>query len=96
MIPQTPEFAVPILKAVVLFSSAVLLFLSEPAINRMSQCSKFITRLSFHLLAVGGAGNVLWVMLGDTPNWPETIVITGAALLLLLDRVRPGSRSDRS
>ena len=54
MIPQTPEFAVPILKAVVLFSSAVLLFLSEPAINRMSHCSKFTTRMSFHFLPLEG------------------------------------------
>lgn len=96
MIPQTPEFAVPILKTLVVVSSTVLLFLSEPAINRMSACSKFITRLSFHLLAVGGAGNLLWVLLGDAPNWPETIIVAGAALLLLLDRVRPWSRADRS
>lgn len=96
MIPPTPAFAVPILQIIVMVCSAIVLILSEPAINRMSPCSRFCTRLSFHFLTVGAAGNILWVMLGETPNWPETIIIAGAALLLLLDRVRPGSRADRS
>jgi len=75
MIPDTPEFAVPLLQVMVFASAIIIVFLSEPAINRMSPCSPWITRLAFHFLTVGGAGNALYVALGDKPNWPETVII---------------------
>ena len=95
MIPDTPEFAVPLQQVMVFASAIIIVFLSEPAINRMSPCSPWITRLAFHFLTVGGAGNALYVALGDKPNWPETVIICGVAQLLVRDRLRPRVKGDR-
>ena len=95
MIPDTPEFSVPLLQVMVFASAIIIVFLSEPAINRMSPCSPWITRLAFHFLTVGGAGNALYVALGDKPNWPETVIICGVAQLLVRDRLRPRVKGDR-
>lgn len=95
MIPEIPVWVTPILQSVVLLSSIVVLFLGEPAINRMSPCTPMITRMSFHLLVVGSFGNIVWTCLGDVPQWPEVIVIAGIALLLVCDRIRPRSGGDR-
>lgn len=95
MTTDIPDFAVPLLQALVFVSALIVLFLSEPAINRMSPCSSWLTRLAFHFLVVGGAGNALYVALGDKPNWPETVMIAGVALLLVRDRLRPRAAGDR-
>lgn len=88
MVPEIHPFFVPILQVIVFVSSLVVTVLAEPAINRMSPCSPFLTRIAFHCLTVGGAGNALYVAIGDRPNWPETIIIAGVALLLVRDRIR--------
>ncbi len=95
MTPPVPALFVPALQTVVLISAAIILILAEPAINRMSPCSPFLTRLAFHCLAVGAAGNLLWVTLGDAPSWPETVILAGIALMLVRDRLRPRVAGDR-
>lgn len=95
MIPDTPEFCTTLMQIIVFVSSLIVMFLGEPAINRMSPCSGWLTRLAFHCLTVGGAGSALYVALGDKPNWPETIIVSGIALLLVRDRLRPRVRGDR-
>lgn len=84
------------LQLVVVLSSSVVLFLAEPACDRMSPCTPLIVRISFHFLAVGAAANLVWIlMLDDKPNWPEAIIVAGIALMLVCDRLRPRSAADR-
>lgn len=92
---QIMSIIAPATQIVVLVSAAIVLVLAEPAINRMSPCSPLLTRLAFHLLAVGAAGNLLWAALGDIPSWPEALIIAGIALLLVRDRLRPRVSGDR-
>lgn len=95
MTTEIPHEFAHILQIVVFVAAAIVLALAEPAINRMSPCTPFIARLSFHLLAVGAGGNLLWIALGDQPNWPESIIIAGIALMLVCDRLRPRKAGDR-
>jgi hypothetical protein len=95
MIPLLPDFLIPLSKGIVFFSSLITLILAELAINRMSPCSPFLARFAFHCLAVGGAGNLVWVALGDSPQWPEAVMGLGVALLLGFDRIRPRSGDRR-
>jgi hypothetical protein len=95
MTTTPPAYLAHALQIVVFASAAIVLTLAEPAINRMSPCTPFIARLAFHLLAVGAFGNLLWVALGDTPNWPESVIIAGIALMLVCDRLRPRKAGDR-
>lgn len=95
MTPELPAWCTPILQALQFLSSAVVLVLGEPAINRMSPCTPWFARLSFHFLVVGAFGNLVWTSLGDIPQWPETIVVCGAAILLLCDRRRPREKESR-
>lgn len=83
------DFAQAVLQAVVLLASGVVMALAEPAINRMSPCTPLIVRLAFHLLTVGAGANIGWVLLGDAPSVPEAIIVSGIALLLVCERVRP-------
>ncbi len=95
MTPLLPDFFIPLTKGIVFVSSLVTLILAEPAINRLSPCSPFLARFAFHCLAVGGAGNLVWVALGDPPRWPEAVMGLGVALLLGFDRIRPRAQGDR-
>lgn len=91
--PTLPDALTTIIQSAVFISSIIVLMLAEPAINKMSPCTRFVPRLAYHLLVVGAAGNILWLLLGDTPNWPESIIISGIALLLICDKFMPRSSS---
>lgn len=77
-----------LLRAIALLSSLVVLFLAEPAINRMSPCTNGTTRFAFHLITVGGFGNTVFILLGDRPSVQSLFVLAGLALLLLCERRR--------
>lgn len=95
MTPEIPVWLTPILQAASLLSSIVVLVLGEPEINRMSPCTPRIIRLSFHFMVVGAFGNIVWVALGNVPQWPDAIFIAGVAMLLICDRMRPRVYGDR-
>jgi hypothetical protein len=68
----------------------------NPGVTAATTAAKAVgARLAFHFLTVGGAGNALYVALGDKPNWPETVIICGVAQLLVRDRLRPRVKGDR-
>lgn len=75
-----------VLKLVVLMASAVVLVRSEPALNRMSRETTFLVRVAFHLLAVGSAAQIVFVVVGDTPSWPTAILLVGVAGLLACEK----------
>jgi putative chitinase len=89
MIPSLPDALIPVMQGVCFISSIVTATLAEPAINRMSPCTRFSPRLAFHLLFLGAVGNALWLLLGDQPNFPETTLSAGVAMLLICDRLFP-------
>ena len=75
-----------ILQAIVLVAALVIVVRSEPALNRMSRCTPFMIRASFHLLTVGAVAEIVFILAGDVPSWPTAITSVGVAALLLCER----------
>lgn len=76
----------PILQAIVLVAALVIVVRSEPALNRMSRCTPFMIRASFHLLTVGALAEIVFILAGDVPSWPTAITSVGVAALLFCER----------
>jgi hypothetical protein len=75
-----------ILQAIVLMAAIVIVVRSEPALNRMSPCTPFMIRASFHLLTVGAVAEIVFILAGDVPSWPTAITSVGVAALLFCER----------
>lgn len=75
-----------VLRVVVLLASVIVLARSEPALNRMDRDTSLIVRVAFHLLAVGAAAQIVFLVLGDLPSWPTAIVLVGVAGLLICEK----------
>ena len=75
-----------LLKFVVLLAAGVIVVRAEPALNRMSRCTPFMIRASFHLLTLGAAAEIVFILSGDVPTWPTAIMIIGVAALLICER----------
>lgn len=75
-----------LLQAVVLLAAVVIVARAEPALNRMSEGTPFIIRISFLLLALGAIAEIVFIFGGGVPSWSTAIVITGAAALLICER----------
>lgn len=75
-----------LLQAIVLAAALVIVVRSEPALNRMSQCTPFLIRVSFHLLTVGAIAEIVFILAGYVPSWPTAITSVGVAALLFCDR----------
>lgn len=75
-----------ILQAIVLVAALVIVVRSEPALNRMSRCTPFMIRASFHLLTVGAIAEIVFILAGDVPSWPTAITSVGVAALLFCER----------
>ena len=75
-----------LLKFVVLLAAGVIVVRAEPALNRMSRETTFLVRVAFHLLAVGSAAQIVFVVVGDTPSWPTAILLVGVAGLLACEK----------
>lgn len=75
-----------ILQAIVLMAALVIVVRSEPALNRMSRCTPFMIRASFHLLTVGAIAEIVFILAGDVPSWPTAITSVGVAALLFCER----------
>lgn len=73
-------------QAVVLIASVIIIARSEPAINRMSGCTPMLVRLSFLALTIGAAAEIVSIVTGTPPGWPDTIIISGVAALLLCEK----------
>ena len=50
-----------LLQALVVLAAVVIAVRAEPALNRMSRCTPFMVRASFHLLTLPVAGGLLYV-----------------------------------
>lgn len=75
-----------ILQVIVLVAALVIVVRSEPALNRMSRCTPFMIRASFHLLTVGAIAEIVFILAGDVPSWPTAITLVGVAALLFCER----------
>ena len=75
-----------LLKFVVLLAAGVIVVRAEPALNRMSRCTPFMVRASFHLLTLGAVAEIVFILSGDVPTWPTAIMIIGVAALLICER----------
>ena len=75
-----------ILQAIVLVAALVIVVRSGPALNRMSRCTPFMIRASFHLLTVGAIAEIVFILAGDVPSWPTAITSVGVAALLFCER----------
>ena len=74
------------LQVIVLVAALVIVVRSEPALNRMSRCTPFMIRASFHLLTVGAVAEIVFILAGDVPSWPTAITSVGVAALLFCER----------
>lgn len=75
-----------ITQIIVFVSALIIIVRTEPALNRMSGLTPFTIRYSFHMLAIGAAAEIVFVLSGDVPNWPTAISSTGVAALLFCER----------
>lgn len=75
-----------LLPAIVLVASLVIVVRSEPALNRMSHCTPFMIRVSFHFLTVGALADIVFILAGEVPSWPTAITSVGVAVLLFCER----------
>lgn len=74
------------------FIAAVVIFCRvEPILARMSPGCRLLVRLAFWALAVGAAAVILKVAQGYIPPFSVVLSLTGAALLLMIDRRTPVS-----
>ena len=75
-----------ILQCAELLLAGVMLWRAEPALNRMSRCTPFMIRASFHLLTLGAAAEIVFILSGEVPSWPTAITTVGVAALLICER----------
>ena len=75
-----------LLQIIVVMAALVIIVRAEPALNRMSRGTPLMVRGAFHLLALGAAAEIVFIMSGDVPSWPTAIVTLGVAALLVCER----------
>lgn len=79
----TPQLAA---QAVFLLACLIILFRTEPVINRMGENTPPLIRIAFLLLVIGSASGVLFTLLGQVPDWLTIIFALGVAALLFCER----------
>jgi hypothetical protein len=75
-----------LLQAIVVLAALVILVRAEPALNRMSRCTPFMIRASFHLLTLGAVAQIVFIVAGEIPTWPSAFTTAGVAALLVCER----------
>lgn len=71
--------------ALILF--ALILWRTEPALNRMGKASPpLMVRVSFILLATGAIAGILGILSGQVPDTPSLILTAGTAALTFCER----------
>ena len=66
---------------------ALILWRTEPALNRMGHTSPpLIVRIAFALLATGAVAGILAIFAGQTPSLPTLILTAGTAALTFCER----------
>lgn len=78
--------SVLLLQFIVLIAAAVVIARAEPALNRMGRHTPILVRVSFHLLTVGAAAEIVFVLAGHVPDWHSAITTVGIATLLMCER----------
>ena len=64
----------------------IIIWRTEPALNRMSRCTPLLVRLAFWLIVVASASAIVMIALGDVPPWPSVLGVLGTAALLFCER----------
>lgn len=65
---------------------AVILWRTEPAINRMSESTPLLIRCAFMIIALGSTAELSCTVVGKIPSWPSVLGSCGTAALLLCER----------
>lgn len=65
---------------------AVILWRTEPALNRMGPAAPNMIRLSFTLLATAAVGGIIAILAGRVPGPEGLMLAAGTAALLICDR----------
>ena len=77
-----------LVKVIVLFSAASIIYSSIVALNKMSHKSNHIIRLAHILMSGGSVYEIFYIMQSHTPNFTELLLFLGCALLLIYDNRR--------
>jgi len=67
-------------------SCLIILWRTEPALNRMSRCTPLLVRIAVWLIVVASASAIGMIALGDVPPWPSVLGVLGTAALLFCER----------
>lgn len=66
--------------------AALILWRTEPALNRMSTTTHWMIRYALLLMAAGALALLLSILAGQTPSFPTLLLASGLALLLICER----------
>lgn len=66
--------------------AAIILWRTEPALNRMSRSTHSMVRYAVLLLAAGALAMILYTLAGDPPNIATLLLSGGIALMLICER----------
>lgn len=76
-----------LIQASTLIAALVILYRTEPALNRMGRSTPILIRISIYLLAVGALTEIGCIVFGgEVPTWPTVITTVGIAALLVCER----------
>lgn len=66
--------------------AGLILWRTEPALNRMSSATHWMIRYALLLMAAGAMALLLTILAGQTPNVATLFLAAGLALLLICER----------
>ena len=75
-----------IVQLLALVSFAVILWRTEPALNRMGKSVPTMVRMAFILLATGAVAGILGILSGQVPDTSTLILTVGTAALTFCER----------
>lgn len=74
------------LQIIALIAGGIILWRSEPALNRMGPGTPTLIRLAFLLLTLGAIALVIYVLAGNIPDSATVLLTAGLAMLLFCER----------
>ncbi|UCV02296.1 hypothetical protein [Dechloromonas denitrificans] len=82
----TPQLLATLNSLFAIGCAMLILWRTEPAINRMSKATHWMIRYALLLMAAGALAIILTTLAGDPPDPIVTLLAAGIALMLLCDR----------
>ncbi|WP_412479926.1 hypothetical protein [Azonexus sp. IMCC34839] len=70
----------------VVIAAIIIIYRTEPVLNRMSRCTPFMVRAAFYLLSIGAACQIVSVVTGESTSISSAIMTGGVAALLVCER----------